>query len=321
MMGGAENRAVLFPGQGSQEKGMGREVAEHDSEVMDLWKSAETISKAPLREIYWDGDTQAMTETRYQQPALVVVGLGLWTQLGATLKPAALAGHSVGEYAALAASGVLSLPDVLKIVALRGRLMFEAGEQQAGKMAACLKLEQAAVEEIVREAGRQTNQELCIANFNSPVQLVLSGAAPAVDLAVKMIKEKKGRAVPLPVSGAFHSAFMQEAAQELAGYMATFQWARPRIPVHMNVTGRAEQSSEAILSLMQKQMISPVRWLQLIQDQQEQGIRHWFELGPKGVLTGLFRYIFDQSADWQAEKISDWQEVINVHKTISDSDA
>ncbi len=317
MMGVSKNRAVLFPGQGSQEKGMGREVAEYDPEVMDLWKRSEKISGASLREIYWDGDDQAMTQTRYQQPALLVVGLGLWIQLGSTLKPGAMAGHSVGEYAALAASGVLNLPDVLEIVALRGRLMFEAGEQQVGKMAACLKLEQHALEEIVQEAGSQTGQELCIANFNSPMQLVLSGAGPAVDLAVKMIKEKKGRAIPLPVSGAFHSAFMQEAAKELAAFMAKLHWARPRIPIHMNVTGRAESSSENILSLMQQQMISPVHWLQIIRDQQEQGIRRWFELGPKGVLTGLFRYIFDQSTDWHAEKISGLDEVQNLQQAIN----
>ena len=316
----SNERAVIFPGQGSQEKGMGRDLAEQDSGIMDLWKQAEKIAKAPLREIYWDGDTQAMTQTRYQQPALVVVGLGLWSGLRNSLVPAALAGHSVGEYTALGASGVLGTADLLEIVVLRARLMFEAGQQQAGKMAACLKLEHSKVEEIVREAADQTGQELCIANFNSPVQLVLSGSESAVDLAVKMIKANKGRAIPLPVSGAFHSSLMREPAQELAAYMSKFYWSRPKIPVHMNVNAVPETDPDRIRSNMQKQMISPVRWLQLIQDQWDRGVRHWFELGPKGVLTGLFRYIFESSEGWQAQRVSSLEEVTNIQQRMGDAD-
>ena len=310
--------AVLFPGQGAQEKGMGREIAENDPEVMDLWKKAESISGAGLREIYWDGDAKAMTETRYQQPALTVVGLGLWSRLGSWFKPAYLAGHSVGEYAALAASGVLQVREVLDLVTLRGRLMFEAGKDQAGKMAACLKLNQDAVQEIVDEVKGQTDQELCIANFNSPAQLVLSGEGQAVDQALDRIKQRKGRGVLLPVSGAFHSRLMQEPARELSAYMKRFSWKDPGIPIHLNVTARPEISGERILEKMQQQMISPVLWLQLIQDQWERGIRHWLELGSKGVLTGLAKHILDKTKEYKAENIFTLDGVTRLREEFSE---
>lgn len=310
-------RAVLFPGQGSQEKGMGREMAESVPEVMDLWKMAEKISRAPLREIYWEGDPRAMTETRYQQPALVVVGLGLWSRLGSLLKPAYLAGHSVGEYSALAAGGVLQVKEVLKLVCLRGKLMFEAGTEQRGKMAACLKLHQDSVQEIVDEVKAKSNQELCIANFNSPAQLVISGKEPAVDLALDLIKQRKGRGVVLPVSGAFHSGLMREPARELSKYMQRYSWTASRIPVHLNATGRPETKEGLIREKMQEQMISPVLWLQLIQDQWERGVRHWLELGPKGVLTGLAKHILARDTNWQAGNVSSLEEVEMVREQFS----
>ncbi|MCF8104356.1 MAG: ACP S-malonyltransferase [Desulfohalobiaceae bacterium] len=307
---------LLFPGQGSQEKGMGREMAEKDPEIMDLWKKAETVSGADLREIYWDGDTKAMTETRYQQPALTVVGLGLWSGLDSVIKPAYLAGHSVGEFVALAAAGVLQVREVLDLVALRGRLMFEAGREQAGKMAACLKLNQDVVQEIVNEVKEQTGRELCIANFNSPAQLVISGEKQAVDQALELIKQRKGRGLPLQVSGAFHSRLMLEPARELSAYMKRFSWREPRIPVHLNVTARPETSGDMILEKMQQQMTSPVLWMQLIQDQWDRGVRHWLELGPKGVLTGLAKHIL-QAKEYKAENISSLDEVMRLREEFS----
>jgi [acyl-carrier-protein] S-malonyltransferase len=172
--------AVLFPGQGSQEKGMGRDLAESRSEAMDLWKLAENASGLPLREIYWDGSEADMADTRALQPALTAVNLSFWLLLGEKLAPAALAGHSLGEFAALAAAGVLPIQEVLTLTALRGRLMAEIKSPGDG-MAAVLKLPQDAVEDIVNVARDVTGAELRIANYNSPEQYVLSGRKAATN--------------------------------------------------------------------------------------------------------------------------------------------
>ncbi len=301
----AENAplAVLFPGQGSQEKGMGRDMAEANKEVMQLWDKAESITGAALRDIYWDGDQEAMAETRYLQPALTVIGLGVWLCYPFQRKPDYLAGHSVGEYPALAAAGVLEPEDVLELVALRGRLMSEAGEDRPGKMAAVLKLEQGTVEEIVAEAASLAGGELCMANYNTPQQLVISGSAEAVDAAAGLVKERKGRAVPLPVSGAFHSPLMQPAARELAEFMDRLRWSDASIPVHMNVSALPERSESAIRDLLKRQIVSPVLWSQLIRDQWERGVRTWLEFGPKGVLTKMLPHILGKSQAYTAECI------------------
>ncbi len=292
--------AVLFPGQGSQEKDMGRDVAEKDRDVMELWKKAEKITGAPLREIYWDGDEGEMVKTIYQQPALCVVGLGIWKVFSPN--PDFLAGHSVGEFAALIVSRVLSVEDGLKLVSLRGKLMYEVGLDFPGKMAAILKLPQDDVEKIVEDVKKETNKIVCIANYNSPKQFVISGEKEAVDMAVEKAKGKKARAVVLPVSGAFHSPLMKEAALELANYMDKFQWKDATIPIFFNSTAESETKSHKILDIMKKQMISPVYFWQIIENQWNMGVRTWLELGPKGVLCGLIKRILENKEErWEAK--------------------
>ncbi len=175
-----DDLSIIFPGQGSQEPGMGRDLAEHWPGAMELWKKAERLSGLPLREIYWDGDEKAMAATRNLQPALTVVNMGLWGFLNAQLRPAGVAGHSLGEFAALCAAAVLSVDQTLELVCLRGRLMDEAASQD-GRMAAILKLEQGQVESLIATAADQTGQAIRIANFNTPAQFVVSGHTQAVD--------------------------------------------------------------------------------------------------------------------------------------------
>ena len=309
--------SVLFPGQGSQEKGMGRDLAEHDAQIMELWRTAEKKCRAGLREIFWDGDEQAMTETRYQQPALFVTGMGLWRHLSSVLSPAFLAGHSVGEFAALAAAESLDVLEALELVCLRGRLMYEAGEYRPGGMAAVLKLDQDLVKDIVREICEETGDELCVANFNSPQQIVISGAKSAVDKAGEKVREHRGRCRELPVSGAFHSRLMQEPARELAEVMQRVTWHRPKIPVHLNVTAQAAVSVPEIAEAMARQMMSPVCWSQLILDQWDQGVRRWWELGPKGVLARLMRHILEDKAEpWEAEHVCTLEGVEEVRERL-----
>ena len=288
-MSATQNRlAVLFPGQGSQEKGMGRALAETSAEAAELWLMAEKASGLPLREIYWDGDDAAMADTRCLQPAMTAVTLGLWFHLKSKLSPlAGFAGHSLGEYAALAASGMLEVPAVFELTSLRGRLMAEA-DGGDGKMAAVLKLSLDDIEDVVREAARATGQVLLIANYNSPGQFVISGAAPAVEAAGVLVKERKGRAVPLAVSGAFHSPLMAEPAAELEKVLRRSGLRAPVVaPVFHNVTGAPEPDGAKALELMCRQMTSQVRWIDTIAGLWQAGARTFVELGPKGVLTKL----------------------------------
>lgn len=295
---------VQFPGQGSQEKGMGRDVAEAFKDAMELWKKAESISGYALREIYWEGDDAAMARTEHLQPALTVVNTSLWMRLAeklGTSVPTCLAGHSLGEFSALAAAEVLHLDKVLELVSLRGKLMAEADPQGTGKMAAVLKMDKDVVQDLVRQVAEQTGELCLIANYNSPAQYVVSGTAGAVDTLAPLVKEGKGRMIVLPVSGAFHSPMMAEAAAELKKCMAAADWSKPRRTIFFNVTAQAESDPQAIQEIMTRQMTSSVLWTPLVRSQWDQGVRTWWECGPKNVLTKLLKAnLADKDEAWQA---------------------
>jgi len=282
---------------------MGRDLAEHWSEAMDLWKKAERASGLPLREIYWDGDENAMAMTRNLQPALFVVNINLWCFLAEKLQPAAVAGHSLGEFAALFAARVLPLENVLDLVCLRGRLMDEAVNQD-GSMAAILKLDQAKVEDLVSAAASLTGQEIRIANYNTPGQFVISGHAQAVDHVCAGVKPLKGRAMVLPVSNAFHSPYMREAADDLASHMDKLDWRDPKIPVYLNVTARPQADGQALKETVKRQMTSSVYWTQTIENQYADGMRSFVELGPKGVLARMVAQILKDRDGVQTLSVS-----------------
>ncbi len=275
---------LLFPGQGSQEAGMGRDLAEASAEAMNLWKLAERASGLPLREIYWDGDDAAMNDTRALQPALTVVNLNLWSAVASRVKPLAAAGHSLGEFSALAAAGVLSPQSVLELTSLRGRLMAEADPEGKGAMAALLKLDMAQVEKIVADTAAACGEMILVANYNTPGQLVVSGARAAVALACQKAKEAKGRGIELKVSGAFHSPMMAEASKELAPQLRKATWSRPKFPVYCNAHGKAVHEGESALESLLAQMTSSVQWINTMRNQYDDGARRWLELGPKAVL-------------------------------------
>ena len=277
---------LLFPGQGSQEPGMGRDLAEARPSAKDLWLLAERESGQPLREIYWGGGEGDMAKTAALQPALSVVNLNLWLEAKSRLAPSAAAGHSLGEFAALAAAGVLSVEETVRAVALRGKLMAQAGAQGQG-MAAVVKLSQAEVEEVVERALADTGKELRIANYNSPAQFVLSGEGPALERAGELVRERKGRAIPLAVSGAFHSPLMAEAAAEFARFLAKLQWRAPAFPVFHNATALPEPSAAGARAAVERQMTSSVLWVQTMGNLRDAGCRVFLELGPKGVLGKL----------------------------------
>lgn len=304
-------QSIIFPGQGSQEPGMGRDMAEHWSEAMDLWKKAERMSGLPLREIYWDGDENAMAVTRNLQPALTVVNINLWCFLADKLRPAAVAGHSLGEFAALFAARVLPLDSILELVCLRGKLMDEAVNQD-GRMAAILKLDQTKVEELVAAAASLTGQEIRIANFNTPGQFVVSGHAQAVDHVCAGVKPLKGRAMVLPVSNAFHSPYMREAGDELARHMDKLDWRDPKIPVYLNVTARPQADGQALKETVKQQMTSSVHWTQTIENQYADGMRSFVELGPKGVLARMVAQILKDRDGAQTLSVSTLEHAVSL---------
>lgn len=293
---------ILFPGQGSQEKGMGRDVAEADSAALDLWKLAERESGLPLREIYWDGEEADMADTRALQPALTVVNLTLWMAVKDKFAPAATAGHSLGEFASLGAAGVLDVEDCVRAVTLRGRLMAESGGAGHG-MAAVVKLPQDKVEEIVAEAVKQSGAELRVANYNTPAQFVISGEKEALDAAEPLVKEARGRAIRLAVSGAFHSPLIGEAADEFAAFLEGLAWREPAFPVFHNATALPEPDPADILAVMQRQMTSSVLWVQTVQAMRALGVNDFVEVGPKGVLTKMLKPNLAPDEGWTGRTV------------------
>ena len=286
--------AILFPGQGAQASGMGRRLAEASSDIMDIWKKAESISGLPLREIYWESDDATlMAETRNLQPAITVVNLALWLSVADRLSPACAAGHSLGEFSALAAAGVLEMDKVLELVSLRGRLMADVDPEHIGTMCAMIRLSQEQVEAAAREVSESTGKLVRVANKNTPLQFVLSGHREAVEAAAEKLKAENPRAkgFPLAVSGAFHTPMMAEASAEFSKLLDKQDWHDARFPIYSNINGEPLSDAEALHGAMRRQMTSSVCWVDTISNQWRDGVRRWVEFGPQGVLTRMVRPI------------------------------
>lgn len=278
--------ALLFSGQGSQAFGMGRDIAEQSESAMRLWERAEKASGLPLREIYWQGDEKAMSDTRALQPALTVANFTLWQEYSRRNKiaPEGCAGHSLGEFCALAAAGAIAPEDAIDITALRGKLMADADPEGAGAMAAVVKLGREEIGEIVAQSAKETGELLVAANFNTPEQTVISGHKKAVEHACKLAKERKGKSVFLKVSGAFHSPLMEAANKKLASLIEKAAWRDPAFPVYCNIDGMAATSGAVAKKKLLGQMISPVYWVDTVRNLYLAGIRWWLEISPRAVL-------------------------------------
>lgn len=283
--------ALLFAGQGSQRPGMGKKIAENNPEAMALWQKAEKASGLPLRAIYWEGEESEMSATGALQPALTVFNYTLWNEFRKKtgIRPIAAAGHSLGEFSAFAAAKAITPERAIELTALRGRLMAEADPQGKGAMAAILKLDASQVEALVKEAAAESGELLIAANFNTPSQLVISGARNAVDLACKKAKTLRGRSIPLAVSGAFHSPMMNEANAEFALALEKTEWRDPEFPVYCNVNAMPAANAKAAKLGLLPQMVSPVRWIELIRNLYLSGARWWLDIGPRPVLGKMVR--------------------------------
>jgi [acyl-carrier-protein] S-malonyltransferase len=282
--------ALLFPGQGSQEVGMGRDVCEASPAARAVYATADAVLGFPLSKLCFEGPEEELRRTEIQQPALLATSIALLRALEEQAQPApAFAlGHSLGEYSALVAAGALSLEDGLALVHARGRFMQEAVPQGRGAMAAVLGIGAEPVAEACRRAAAETGGVVSPANLNAPEQTVIAGDAAAVERAVAFAKAAGAkRTVALPVSAPFHCALMRPAAEKLASELARVRFQTPRIPVITNVEAEPNRDAARVPALLERQVTAPVRFVECVRKLVALGVTRVLEVGPGAVLSGL----------------------------------
>lgn len=285
----SKKAAIIFPGQGAQAIGMGKDLSERYPACRELFERADEALGYDLSRICFEGPIEELTRSDRAQPAIFVASIAAVQALQiekAGPDVVATAGLSSGEYAALHFAGVLTFEDALKVLDARSRFMQEACTQQAGAMLSVMGLSQEDLESVAAESGAE------IANYNSPVQTVLSGTVEAIDRAEPLAKEKGAkRALKLNVAGAFHSSLMEPAAEQLALTLEHIPFSEPRLPVVSNVTAEPHGQPEAIKQRMIEQITGSVQWVRSVEWMRAQGVEQFIECGPGKVLTGLVKRI------------------------------
>jgi [acyl-carrier-protein] S-malonyltransferase len=278
--------ALVFPGQGSQKPGMGQELYQASAEAKALFDSANDILGFNIVDIMFNGSDEDLKKTSVTQPAIYIHSASLAAVAGLEMDMAA--GHSLGEFSALAAAGVLSFEDGLRLVSIRANAMQKACDMEPSTMAAIVGLEDAIIEKICAGIA----DTVVPANYNSPGQLVISGSMAGVAAAIEQAKEAGAKiAVQLEVNGAFHSPFMQPAAEELEAGIRATTFAAPRVPIYQNVTAKPETDPARIQENLIAQLTGAVRWSQSVEQMMADGVEKFIELGQGKVLQGLIKRI------------------------------
>jgi len=282
--------ALVFPGQGSQYVGMGFAFSEYNERSNAVFAAAREACGRELLDAMFLGPEETLKKTDFTQPAILTVSVAIYEAIKDSVKPAFFAGHSLGEYSALCCAGAMDFKTAVEMVKLRGSLMQEASGKSASGMAAVLGLDVENIRllcEKVKPAGYMS-----LANINCPGQIVVSGDSAAIDAGEAAAKELGAkRFIKLPVAGAFHSQFMQSAADGMAQNMSVFKMKDTAVPVISNVTAEAVTSAEEIKKLLVRQIVSPVRWIESVEYMKAQGVDTFIECGPGAVLSGLIKKI------------------------------
>lgn len=286
-------KAYIFPGQGSQFTGMCQDLFLKYDTIKPLFTKAEKILEFDISKIMFEGSKEELTQTKVTQPAIFIHSMAILKILGESFKPDLVAGHSLGEFSALVASGVLNYEDGLKLVSIRAKAMQKSCEKTNGTMAAILALDN----NIIEQTCKEIEGIVVAANYNCPGQVVISGELNAVKLACEKLSNAGARrALLLPVGGAFHSELMIDAKKELSFAIEKASFNEPICPIYQNVNAEAETSVEKIKENLISQLTSPVKWNQSINHMIKNGTTQFIEIGPGKVLQGLVKKI-DRNTD------------------------
>ncbi|WP_341227545.1 ACP S-malonyltransferase [uncultured Arcticibacterium sp.] len=279
--------AYVFPGQGAQFSGMGKELYEESAKAKELFDKANEILGFEITKIMFEGSAEDLKETKVTQPAVYLHSV-IKALCADEFKADMVAGHSLGEFSSLVVAGVLSFEDGLKLVAQRADAMQKACEINPSTMAAVLRLDDAKVEEICAAVAEETGEVVVAANYNCPGQLVISGTIKGIEIACERMKEAGAkRALVLPVGGAFHSPLMEPAREQLAAAIENTTFNEPTCPIYQNVTAKPSTDVAAIKTNLIAQLTAPVRWTQSVQNMVADGATSFVECGPGKVLQGL----------------------------------
>jgi len=287
--------AYIFPGQGSQFPGMGKNLYEQNTLAQGLFNRANEILGFQISDVLFSGSDEDLKQTKVTQPAVFLHSVIAYKTI-ADAKPDMVAGHSLGEFSALVANKTLEFEDALKLVSIRASAMQKACEINPSTMAAVLALDDAKVEAICKSIMDETGEVVVPANFNCPGQLVISGSNKGIEIAIEKMKAAGAkRALLLPVGGAFHSPLMQPAKEELAAAIESTKFSSPICPIYQNVVATAVTDPEQIKVSLINQLTGAVRWTQLVQAMVADGATHFTEVGPGKVLQGLVSKIFKEA--------------------------
>lgn len=293
-------KAYIFPGQGAQYVGMGKDLYDNSGLAKDLFEKANDILGFRITDLMFAGTDNDLKQTKVTQPAIFLHSVILAKVLGSKFTPDMVAGHSLGEFSAIVAAGGLSFDNGLKLVSKRAQAMQKACEINPSTMAAIIGLDNKIVEKICSE----TDEVVVPANYNSPGQIVISGSVKGIDLAVeKLTATGAKRALKLKVGGAFHSPLMEPAKVELEKAIDATEFNDPVCPVYQNVTALPERNSQAIKNNLMLQLTSPVRWMQSVENMIKDGAVSFIEVGPGNVLQGLVKKVnsdvVTKSTEWK----------------------
>lgn len=301
--------AIVFPGQGSQKSGMGKELYDNSKAAREVFETADEVSGRNISDLCFNGSEEELMMTKNSQPCILTVSIAAYEALKekCSVNAGAFAGHSLGEYAALYASGAIDLKTAILLIEKRAALMNEAAQKTSGAMAAVLGLDNDTVINITK-----TIDDVYIANFNSPGQVVITGKKEAIESNLDKYKEAGAkRVIPLAVSGAFHSPLMKSASEEFKNYVNQFEFRNTEIPVYTNTDGKATFNGEEFKSKLPEQIYSSVLWTQSTENIINSGIMEFIEAGPGKVLAGLNKKINPESITYNVYDAQSLEAVTN----------